>query len=1059
VTSDTIARIMTGATDVVVILSANPMHDTGGGQRSTQVALELLERGFAVVFVSHGRVTETVDLGLTYDHPRLAQMPLAALDDPVALEALAPLWKLGRAFVVTQIPVRAWAPVLEAAHRHGAVTVYDCIDRWDSELGRGWYEVSVEREIARTADARVASAPALVEHVEHLTERQAHLLPNAFNARLFNGEPASERPADLPGGDRTALYVGALWGGWMDWMLVDTVARAHPRTTFAFIGDRRKEGRGLPSNCSFLGLKPQSALPGYLASADVAFVPWRVDAVTRATSPLKVYEFVAMDLPVVAPDIEPLRGIPGVFTCARAADFVHAVGAVDRYALDDEARAAMRSFSAANSWKARVDGLLDIVGGVAAGAGVDGGVPAIVTGATLSVVMPAYNHERYIGAAVDGVRDQSLPASELVIVDDGSTDGTRDVLEAHRFRAMRTVFQENRGAHRALNRAIALSRGDWIAILNSDDVYEPERLEHAWGVARATKAALVCGSVRLIDEEGANADPEHAIARWYREARAHARSAGSLRAALAKHNVAVTSSNFFIHRELWRRLGGFNAYRYVHDYDFLLRAVALCPDRVHYAAELSGVLYRVHGVNTIGESSEHAWHERASMMRDFRRPAARLERLVSRPAGARAVRKAVDAGDSLATGPFGADVDLPGVSGGTSARSSRESPLRIGIVVESLGTGGLEEVVAVLAQTLPVLGVPVSVLCSRSGGSVADRLVRAGVPVLVGGGRERAWRAWLDAERPAVVSSHFAQPDVVKSLSGTGVPVVETIQNLYAWYTSSDWEVERTKLEHLHSTIAVSETVAAYYEAHTGHASARVIPNAVHPGRAAAVPRAFARRVLGVEPDTPLFSSVGRIAAQKNPDGLLAAFSRALTEVPDARLLLVGPADRSVPLSRLKARHRGLFRSGSVRHVATIRDVGTVLSAADAFVSNSYHEGWSVAASEALWVGRPVVLSETGGSVELVGAGSERGIVVVNACGGPLVADKRSIADPPPGAVAANQARFAEALVSVAENRERWRTRSGDLRAYARSTLSPAVIGRSYLEALRAVAQDAGARG
>ena len=145
--------------------------------------------------------------------------------------------------------------------------------------------------------------------------------------------------------------------------------------------------------------------------------------------------------------------------------------------------------------------------------------------------------------------------------------------------------------------------------------------------------------------------------------------------------------------------------------------------------------------------------------------------------------------------------------------------------------------------------------------------------------------------------------------------------------------------------------------------------------------------------------------------------------------------------------------------MATITDVGTVLSAADAFVSNSYHEGWSVAASEALWVGRPVVLSETGGSVELVGAGSERGIVVVNACGGPLVADKRSIADPPPGAVAANQARFAAALVSVAENRERWRARSGDLRAYARSTLSPAVIGRRYLEALRAVAQDAGTGG
>ena len=138
-----------GAPGTVLLLSANPMHDTGGGQRSAQMALELLESGYCVIFVSHGRVTETVDLGLRFHRPRLVEASLKSFTGPAGASARALLWERGVSSVITQVPVRAWLPILERATEAGGVTIYDCVDRWDSELGRGWYKADVERKVAQ----------------------------------------------------------------------------------------------------------------------------------------------------------------------------------------------------------------------------------------------------------------------------------------------------------------------------------------------------------------------------------------------------------------------------------------------------------------------------------------------------------------------------------------------------------------------------------------------------------------------------------------------------------------------------------------------------------------------------------------------------------------------------------------------------------------------------------------------------------------------------------------------------------------------------------------------
>lgn len=97
----------------------------------------------------------------------------------------------------------------------------------------------------------------------------------------------------------------------------------------------------------------------------------------------------------------------------------------------------------------------------------------------ISVVMTSYNYARYIEEAVKSVWAQSCPNLELVVVDDASTDGTRDVLEALERQspiAMRIYWnQKNQGPNSTQNRAVSLARGDLIAFLASDDRYATDR--------------------------------------------------------------------------------------------------------------------------------------------------------------------------------------------------------------------------------------------------------------------------------------------------------------------------------------------------------------------------------------------------------------------------------------------------------------------------------------------------------------------------------------------------------------------------------------------------------
>jgi glycosyltransferase involved in cell wall biosynthesis len=213
----------------------------------------------------------------------------------------------------------------------------------------------------------------------------------------------------------------------------------------------------------------------------------------------------------------------------------------------------------------------------------------------VAVVIPLFNHERYIADALRGLLSQTRPPDRIIVVDDGSTDRSLEAARSVADSRVTILTQQNAGAHHALNRAIALAAdADFIGILNSDDLYEPGRIESCLRcLDRNPGAAVVATRLRIIDENNALLAPDDPRARWMRSVW-QARPA-SLPAWFGIANFTKTTSNLFGRAEYFRA-HPFRPYRYVHDYVFALSA-ALEDRLVILDEEL--LRYRVHGANTI----------------------------------------------------------------------------------------------------------------------------------------------------------------------------------------------------------------------------------------------------------------------------------------------------------------------------------------------------------------------------------------------------------------------------------------------------------------------------
>ncbi|QIR40916.1 glycosyltransferase [Tolypothrix sp. PCC 7910] len=119
----------------------------------------------------------------------------------------------------------------------------------------------------------------------------------------------------------------------------------------------------------------------------------------------------------------------------------------------------------------------------------------------VSVIIPSYNTENYIYQAIDSALKQTLNNIEIIVVDDASTDGTLNVLKKFNDQRLKILANpKNIGVAGTRNRALKVAKGQWVAVLDSDDWYAPERLERLLQVAYSEDADIVADDLYFIED-------------------------------------------------------------------------------------------------------------------------------------------------------------------------------------------------------------------------------------------------------------------------------------------------------------------------------------------------------------------------------------------------------------------------------------------------------------------------------------------------------------------------------------------------------------------------------
>ena len=184
----------------------------------------------------------------------------------------------------------------------------------------------------------------------------------------------------------------------------------------------------------------------------------------------------------------------------------------------------------------------------------------------ISVVIPTQNRRRLISRAIDSVRAQTRPASEILVVDDGSTDDTAPFI-AETYPGVRLLRQSNRGVSAARNAGIRAAEAGLIAFLDSDDEWLPRKLERQIQAMEASPGALLCHTNEIWIRDGRRVNPM----------KKHQKFGGRI-FEKALPLCVISPSSVLVERSLFDEVGFFDeSLPACEDYDLWLRVCARFP--------------------------------------------------------------------------------------------------------------------------------------------------------------------------------------------------------------------------------------------------------------------------------------------------------------------------------------------------------------------------------------------------------------------------------------------------------------------------------------------------
>jgi len=670
----------------------------------------------------------------------------------------------------------------------------------------------------------------------------------------------------------------------------------------------------------------------------------------------------------------------------------------------------------------------------------------------VSVVIPAYNHERYVGEAIQSVLDQTFQDLELIIINDGSTDNTETEILKFKDERIRYFSQENRGLSATLNRGIELARGEYFNFLPSDDAFLPEKLATQLKAFEESKEIGVVFSYQLVVDGEGKEIKDDPIIDWFT---VPFETKEEIFPALFERDF-LSVPTALIRMECFKKIGLFDeSLKTAQDYDLWMRILK------YYDLQLIKrplLKLRWHGANLTYQTTPATELERAKVLlkayrnlniedifpslhqkKDAFAYAEAYEKLATymeksgipallpisqiyKNRGKHLTEKKEDI--FLFKREDGEETEEGFYQGGFGEDSGK---IHVLIETRSLDKGGLEEVIyGIVTHLDPNLFLPV-VVCIEAGGFTADRIRKAGIPVeVLGEEKEKEYVEILNQYRIDLVNTHY-------SLFGSaiayrkGIPVISVLHSTYSWFSGNILDEFRRYNKYVSKYIAVSTKVASFstYRFNIDQKRLRVIPDGIDIGRfeGKEIPGFSIRKSLGLHEDDFVFLHVGAINPVKMHNLLVAAMRELSKTHPRVKLLCIGQVLYEEYYHFIQRRIVEYQLDQCMKLIGFVENPGAYYQSADAFVLPSLFEGWGIATVEAMYHGLPLILTRVGGAEELI-KDRDIGILIDNCCSEvdqltPSDWDYYSRLDFPH-----NTPQLIEAMLEIYRNQKEWKNRS-----------------------------------
>ncbi len=788
-------------------------------------------------------------------------------------------------------------------------TIFHYLDdfkEWDKELYNA----------CDSADIILYVADNLYKKLEDKYKEKLYKFNNACDFFLFH--PAMQKVNNKK---PLIYYHGCLHKYWVDLELIKKVMKLLPEYNFLFVGGDDFGSKEF-KNCTLIEHKDISELPGLLSKADCCIIPFLKNSISDSADPLKAYEFLAMGKPVVASNIPELEKFGVIDFAEGAEEFAHAIKEAIK---TDTIEKKIKRIQVAreNAWDKRIDYLFQITS-------------RYIINTTekeedlVSIVLPVYNQGNFLHKAIEGALNQSYKNIELIIVNDGSTDNTKEVIEEWQKRDCRikAIHQENKKLPGALNAGFKIAQGKYLTWTSADNIQLYKQIETLLDyLKRNPDKGMVFSDYQIICEKG------HLLYnsnfRTWNQSKEDT-SIIRLPDAVTVKNFHDTDDNFigasFLYRkEIADKVGEYDERFFgAEDLDYWLRM-----HKITEFGHIKDILYkyRVHAGSLSANYKE---------------------------LGILDTNKIVRAKD----------------------RKKRNGKLNVAFQLPKFGTGGMEQTTNNIICGLNKNKFNVTlIITGKEAGNIPPDIKKNRIETYVLNNDLKALEDLIQKKNFDIVNPHHSLfgLDLYKKYR---VKIIYTVHNIYSWVNPSP---EYFKIDRF---IAVSNSAKEYFTHRfkVSEDKIRTIPNGIDVINIQG--KQIDRRKFNLSNDDYIFINVASITKVKMQHLQIDAMADLVKEFPQFKLLLAGSILEPIYYSDLKkkVKIKGLQDNVKFLENQTRQEVAGLLQMSDCFILPSIIEGWSNAVMEAMYYRKPMILSDVGSARDVI-KNNDIGVIIKNPYG------------------------------------------------------------------------------